>query len=68
MPRCCCVTVTSGLVYFGYRFYIPNTGRWLNQALLQEAKSHVKLQATWQSNKYPHTNMFNLADGDCECN
>nr|WP_281251565.1 RHS repeat-associated core domain-containing protein [Photobacterium proteolyticum] len=28
---------TSGLVYFGYRFYMPNLGRWLNRDPLQEA-------------------------------
>jgi len=27
---------TSGLVYFGYRFYMPNMGRWLNRDPLQE--------------------------------
>ncbi|WP_367990202.1 RHS repeat-associated core domain-containing protein [Vibrio sp. NTOU-M3] len=27
----------SGLVYFGYRFYMPHTGRWLNRDPLQEA-------------------------------
>ncbi|MCU8505063.1 RHS repeat protein [Vibrio vulnificus] len=27
---------TSGLVYFGYRFYMPNLGRWLNRDPLQE--------------------------------
>ena len=27
----------SGLVYFGYRFYMPNLGRWLNRDPLQEA-------------------------------
>ncbi|WP_241907075.1 RHS repeat domain-containing protein [Vibrio splendidus] len=26
----------SGLVYFGYRFYMPNLGRWLNRDPLQE--------------------------------
>ncbi len=26
----------SGLVYFGYRFYIPSLGRWLNRDPLQE--------------------------------
>ena len=26
----------SGLVYFGYRFYVPHLGRWLNRDLLQE--------------------------------
>ncbi|MGF1788856.1 hypothetical protein L4D00_23990 [Photobacterium swingsii] len=25
----------SGLVYFGYRFYMPNLGRWLNRDPLQ---------------------------------
>jgi RHS repeat-associated protein len=28
---------SSGLVYFGYRFYMPNLGRWLNRDPLQEA-------------------------------
>ncbi|MCG9752332.1 RHS repeat protein [Vibrio brasiliensis] len=27
---------TSGIVYFGYRFYMPNLGRWLNRDPLQE--------------------------------
>ncbi|HFQ5191456.1 TPA: RHS repeat-associated core domain-containing protein, partial [Vibrio vulnificus] len=27
---------TSGLVYFGYRFYMPNLGRWFNRDPLQE--------------------------------
>ncbi|MFA0304051.1 RHS repeat domain-containing protein, partial [Vibrio sp. 10N.222.46.B3] len=27
---------TSGIVYFGYRFYIPSLGRWLNRDPLQE--------------------------------
>ena len=27
---------SSGLVYFGYRFYMPNLGRWLNRDPLQE--------------------------------
>ncbi|WP_241837226.1 RHS repeat-associated core domain-containing protein [Salinivibrio sp. ML290] len=27
----------SGLVYFGYRFYVPHLGRWLNRDPLQEA-------------------------------
>ncbi len=26
----------SGLVYFGYRFYLPSSGRWLNRDPLQE--------------------------------
>ena len=26
----------SGLVYFGYRFYVPHLGRWLNRDPLQE--------------------------------
>ena len=26
----------SGLVYFGYRFYEPHLGRWLNRDPLQE--------------------------------
>lgn len=54
-----CADAETELLYYGYRYYTPNAGRWLNRDPITESGSHLSKFPTREYQPY----LFNVDDG-----